>query len=93
MSLTIAGYTFAQHHYDPRGDVLYLSVGDYAGPPASAFATPEGHGVEYDTTGRVIGMTLTNVRWRLDRDGELTITWPAGHVSAAELSQALQNAA
>ncbi len=93
MSLTIAGYTFAQHHYDPRGDVLYLSVAGDEGAPASAFATPEGHNIEYDRAGRVVGMTLTNVRWLLDRDGELTITWPAGHVSAAELSEALQTAA
>jgi hypothetical protein len=32
MSLTIAGNTFSRHHYDSRGDVLYLSVEDYAGP-------------------------------------------------------------
>jgi YD repeat-containing protein len=93
MSLTIAGNTFSRHHYDSRGDVLYLSVEDYAGPPASAVGTPEGHNVEYDAAGRVIGMTLTNVRWLLDRDGELTITWPTGHVSADDLSEALQTAA
>jgi YD repeat-containing protein len=93
MSLTIAGNTFAHHHYDPRGDVLYLSVEGYEGPPASAFATPEGHNVEYDETGRVVAMTLTNVRWLLDREGQVTITWPAGHVSADDLSEALRTAA
>jgi YD repeat-containing protein len=93
MSLTIAGTTFEHHHYDSRGDVLYLSVEGYEGPPASAFATPEGHNVEYDAAGRVIAMTLTNVRWLLDRDGEVTITWPAGHVTADDLAQALQSAA
>jgi YD repeat-containing protein len=74
-------------------DVLYLSVEDYAGPPARAFATPEGHNVEYDASGRLVGITLTNVRWLLDRDGELTITWPARHVSADDLSAALHTAA
>lgn len=93
MSITIAGNTFSHHHYDPRGDVLYLSVEDHEGPPAKALATPEGHNVEYDADGRVIGMTLTNVRWRLDRDGEITISWPTGHVSAVELSEALRTAA
>jgi YD repeat-containing protein len=93
MTLTIAGSTFTHHHYDPRGDVLYLSVADHEGSPASAFATPEGHNVEYDAAGRVVAMTLTNVRWLLDRDGEITITWPAGHVSADALSEALQTAA
>jgi len=93
MSITIAGTTFEHHHDDQRGDVLYLSVDRYAGPPARASSTPEGHNVEYDVEGRVIGMTLTNVSWLLDRDGELVITLPAGHVSPDDLAEALQPAA
>jgi uncharacterized protein YuzE len=93
MSVIIAGNSFSQHHYDPRGDVLYLSVDGYEGPPASAFATPEGHNIEYDANGSVVGMTLVNVRWLLDRDGKLTITWPVGQLSAEELAPALQTAA
>jgi YD repeat-containing protein len=93
MSLTIAGNKFEHHHYDARGDVLYLSVEGYKGPPARAIATPEGHNVEYDASDRVVGMTLTNVRWLLDRDGQITITWPAGHVGADELADALRTAA
>jgi hypothetical protein len=38
-------------------------------------------------------MTLVNVRWLLDRDGELTITLPTGHVTADELAEALLPAA
>lgn len=38
-------------------------------------------------------MTLVNVKWLLDRDGELTITWPSGHVRADELAEALTSAA
>ena len=56
-------------------------------------ATPEGHNVEYDAAGQVAGMTLVNVRWLLDRDGELVITWPAGHVQASELAPVLASAA
>lgn len=93
MSLTIAGTTFSHHHYDSRGDVLYLTVEDYEGPPAKVLATPEGHNIEYDEAGRVVGMTLTNVRWRLDREGEITVTLPAGHLSADDLSAALRTAA
>jgi YD repeat-containing protein len=93
MSLMIAGNTFSHHHYDPRGDVLYLSVAGYEGPPEAAYSTPEGHNVEYDASGRVVGMTLVNVRWLLDRDGELTITWPAGHVGADDLADAMRPAA
>jgi Protein of unknown function (DUF2283) len=56
MSITIAGTTFEDHHYDQRGDVLYLSVAHYEGPPAKASSTPEGHNIEYDATGRVVGI-------------------------------------
>jgi hypothetical protein len=59
MSITIAGTTFEHHHNDQRGDVLYLSVAHYKGPPAKAFSTPEGHNIEYDQSGTVIGMTLS----------------------------------
>lgn len=38
-------------------------------------------------------MTLTNVRWLLDRDGQLTITLPTGHASPDDLAQALEPAA
>jgi uncharacterized protein YuzE len=93
MSITIAGTAFEHHHYDQRGDVLYLSVAHHEGPPAHALSTPEGHNIEYDAAGRVVGMTLTNVAWLLDQDGELTITLPAGHVSPEDLAQALQPAA
>jgi len=93
MSVTIAGTTFEHHHYDERGDVLYLSVAQYEGPPTSASSTPEGHSIEYDEAGRVVGMTLTNVRWLLNRDGQITITMPAGHASPDALAQALQPAA
>ncbi len=93
MNITIAGTTFQHHHYDQRGDVLYLNVEQYEGPPARALSTPEGHNIEYDETGRVVGMTLTNVAWLLERDGEITVTLPAGHVSQGDLAQALQPAA
>jgi uncharacterized protein YuzE len=93
MSVTIAGISFDQHHYDDRGDVLYLSVEGYEGPPAMVYASPEGHNIEYDEAGRVIAMTLVNVRWLLDRNGELTITSPTGHVKPDELAEALASAA
>lgn len=93
MSVTIAGTTFEHHHYDERGDVLYLSMAPRQGPPARALSTPEGHNVEYDAQGHIVGMTLTNVRWLLDRDGQLTITLPAGHASLDDLAQALKPAA
>jgi uncharacterized protein YuzE len=93
MTVTIAGIEFQHHVYDERADVLHLTIAGYEGLPADADAAPEGDGMEYDENGRVIAMTLVNVQWLLDRDGELTITWPAGHVRADELAEALAPAA
>jgi uncharacterized protein YuzE len=56
MTITIAGTNFDQHQYDERGDVLYLSVGAPR-EPARTIATPEGHAVDYDDTGTVIGIS------------------------------------
>jgi uncharacterized protein YuzE len=88
MNVTIAGTTFDQHEYDERGDVLYLSAGD---PQAAArtIATPEGHAVDYDDSGAVIGMVLVNARFLLDRDGAVTVTIPPDRVVAAQLAPAL----
>jgi hypothetical protein len=55
-----------------------------------ALPTSEGHNVEYDEDGRVVSLILVNARWLLERDGEVTITWPAGHITATELAGVLQ---
>jgi uncharacterized protein YuzE len=91
MSVTVAGIKFEDHEYDVRGDVLYLFTADYSagGLPPHSSATPEGHGIEYDQDGRVIAMTLVNVKRLMDRDGELKITWPEAHVQPDELSAVL----
>lgn len=95
MSVTIAGVDFAHHHHDERGDVLYLNAAGYDGSklPFRALPTPEGHSIEYDENGRIVSIVLINVRWLLERDGEITITWPQGHVKATELAAVLQPAA
>ena len=86
MTVTIAGITFDSHEYDDRGDVLYLSVG--APREARTVATPEGHAVDYDESGAVIGMVLVNVRFLLGRDGAVTVTVPPDRV-AAQIEPAL----
>jgi uncharacterized protein YuzE len=93
MSLTIAGIEFANHDYDDRGDVLYLDIEGYKGGAADYYASPEGHAIEFDEQRRVIAMTLVNVRWLMDRDGELRITWPDGRVSHDAPSTVLPAAA
>jgi uncharacterized protein YuzE len=88
MSVTIAGITCDSHEYDDRGDVLYVSVG----PPREAartVATPEGHAVDYDDAGAVVGMVLVNVRSLLERDGAVTVTMPPDRVVAAQIEPAL----
>lgn len=91
MSVTIAGIDFADHEYDSRGDVLYLFSAGYnaGGLPQEAAVTAEGHGVEYDDAGRVIALTLVNVKRLIERDGELKITWPEAHVPPGAVSAAL----
>jgi uncharacterized protein YuzE len=88
VSVTIAGTTFDDYEYDSRGDVLYLSVGPPA-DPARTIATPEGHAVDYDERGKIIGMVLVNVRWILEREGTVTVTVPPSRVDAAAFGDAL----
>jgi hypothetical protein len=51
-------------------------------------ATPEGHAVDYDAAGAVIGLALVNVRSLLERDRSLTVTLPPDQVVAAKINQA-----
>ena len=88
MNITVGGITFDHHHYDERGDVLYLNVGEPR-PAAHGLETPEGHAVHYDENWAIIGLTLLNVRWTLEREGELTLTWPPARLPADQLDAAL----
>lgn len=57
---------------------------------SDAALTPEGHGIRYDGEGRVIGVTIINARWLLERDGHVTITLPQEvHVPPGDLAGAL----
>jgi len=88
MKITIAGITFDHHHYDPRGDVLYLNVGEPQ-VEAHGLETAEGHAVHYDEDWAVIGLSLLNVKWTLEREGEITLTWPEQQIDATALAPAL----
>jgi uncharacterized protein YuzE len=87
--ITIAGIDFDYHDYDERGDSLYLHVGAPSDRPAKALETPEGHTVEYDEHGAIVGLELIGVRGALERDGELQLTWPPAHLAASTLREAL----
>jgi uncharacterized protein YuzE len=62
MTITIAGIDFDYRDYDERSNVLYLHVGSPMTPPAKTLETPEGHTVEYDDHGAIIGLELMGVR-------------------------------
>jgi uncharacterized protein YuzE len=85
MSITIASIEFDHHAYDERGDLLYVSVGEPR-VPAETDAMPEGHAIDFDADDNVVGMVLVNLRFLVNRDGELRITWLDGHVSRDERS-------
>jgi len=68
VNVKINGLVFDRVNYDADGDVLYLARGNSA-EASDAALTPEGHGVRYNADGHVIGVTIVNARWLLDRDG------------------------
>jgi uncharacterized protein YuzE len=75
MTVTIGSLTFDHASYDARGDVLYLHVGDPQEAAASE-ETPEGHVLRFDADGKVIGLTIINAKWLLERDHAINVTVP-----------------
>jgi len=89
-SVRVGDLTFDNVSYDATGDVLYLHAGEPE-PAADSQETPEGHVLRYDRQGRVIGLTLVNARWLLERDGAISITIPQPvlRVDSQDLAEAL----
>lgn len=85
MTIRLGLLEFDHVVYDEKADVLYLSVGEPK-EAARQEATPEGHVVRYDGEGDVIGITLVNAKWLLERDGKIELTV---QVDADELAPAL----
>jgi uncharacterized protein YuzE len=93
MTVQIGPLTFDHATYDEQGDVLYLHVGEPAAA-AESEQTPEGHVLRFDAVGAIIGLTITNAKWLLERDGELVLTLPAQvHVAPAAIEAAFAAAA
>jgi uncharacterized protein YuzE len=89
MTVTIDGLVFERANYDADGDVLYLTRGE-SNMAADATLTPEGHGVRYGADREVIGVTIINASWLLERDGHLIVTLPcAVRIEAGELAALL----
>jgi uncharacterized protein YuzE len=89
MRIKIDDLVFDRAKYDADGDVLYLGRGS-SNAAVDTAQTPEGHGIRYGSGGQVIGVTIVNAKWLLDRDGYLKITVPHEvRVQPDELAAAL----
>jgi uncharacterized protein YuzE len=89
VNIRIDGLVFDRANYDAEGDVLYLTRGE-DNQAVEAVLTPEGHGVRFAPDGRIIGVTIMNAKWLLERDGHLKITLPHEvRVEADELAPAM----
>ena len=88
MTIIIASIVFDHHHYDKRGDVLYLNVGAPR-PAARSLEMADGHAVHYDESDSIIGLTLLNVRRMIETEGHVDLMLPVVHlVDAASLREA-----
>lgn len=75
MSVTIADVELDRVSYDADADVLYLHIGD----PIDAVKfdeSPEGHHLRFDSTGRLVGVTIVRPRWLLENEGQIAISLP-----------------
>jgi len=93
MTVKIGPLTFDHASYDEQGDVLYLHIGQRQAA-ADSQQTPEGHVLRFDAVGKIIGLTLINAKWLLERDGELIVTLlEQVHVAPAAIEGAFASAA
>jgi uncharacterized protein YuzE len=76
MTVHVGSYEFDHVSYDHEGDVLYLRRGEQR-DAADTFGTPEGHAVRLDEDGDVLGITIVNAKWLLERDGKIAVTVPS----------------
>lgn len=74
MTIRLADLEFDHVTYDERGDVLYLSIGEPREANDSV-VTPEGHVIRYEG-GDIVGITLINAKWLVERDGAINISLP-----------------
>jgi hypothetical protein len=83
LNVRVGPLVFDNGFYDDEGDVLYLSIG--LPQPAEGEETPEGHALRFAPgTQRIVGLTILNARWLLERDGRLVVTLPEGPEASVE---------
>jgi uncharacterized protein YuzE len=86
MTIKIGNLEFDNVVYDADSDVLYLSIGE---PRAAADAeeTSQGHAIRYDASGEIVGITIVNAKWLIEREGKIEIPL---HLDAQDLAAALR---
>lgn len=90
--LSIGENAFGEAVYDPRNDLLYLTVRRDAAGPVDSADTPEGHVYLFGEDGSVSGLDLNGPTLDLERDGQVRVTTPGGvrvSLGAADLREAL----
>ena len=88
MSVRIGDIDFESARYYADGDVLYL----HNGSPSDAVdfdGSPEGHHTRYDAAGNLVGITIVNARYLLERDGVIVVTLPDRVLTARDLGDIL----
>lgn len=92
MSVWIAGHEFGHASYDDVGDVLYLRNVEPSGASLTTYATPEGHALRLDAAGSIVGITIVNARWLVDRESKLVVSAPQQRieVDAVEVGALLE---
>jgi uncharacterized protein YuzE len=93
LSVRVGGQLFEEISYDDVADVLYLR-NEHHGEGVSTYGTPEGHAVRLDGDGNVVGMTIVNARWLIERDGTIVVSVPQQRIEvpAKDLDVALERA-
>lgn len=89
LTIAIGPVVFDHADYDADSDVLYLHIGEPQ--EGEGEETPEGHVLRYAPGSQhIVGLTVVNAKWLLDRDGHLTVTIPEQvRTSADSLAPAL----
>jgi hypothetical protein len=89
VTIRIGPLSFDRADYDAEHDVLYLHLGEPE--EGEGEETPEGHVIRFAPgSKRIVGLTMMNPRFLLDRDGQLTVTIPETvKASADDLAPAL----
>lgn len=76
LSIRAGAVTFTWASYDPGTDILFLGAGEPV--PHEGEDTPEGHVAFFPIGGdRVVGLEVYDASRRLQRDGTITVTFPA----------------